>query len=194
MTTTSPTLKLQIAAAVASLLMVSLFVVRASSAAFSAQTVNPSNSWATGSVSLTDDDGGGTASAMFKVTGMMPGDTLTKCIAVTYSGSADPKPVKLFSAVTNNGLADHLDVTIKEGDGGGYTSCTGFVATATLANAVTLTSFGASNSYATGVGTWDPTGTAQTKTYQFSVTLGTDTPDSAQGTDAQATFTWETSS
>lgn len=194
MVATGSTLKVQIAAAVASLLMVSLFVVRASSAAFSAQTGNPSNSWTTGSVSLTDDDGGGAASAMFKVTGMMPGDTVTKCIAVTYTGSVDPAPVKLFSAVTDNGLADHLDVTIKEGDGGGYSSCTGFVASATLANAVTLTAFGANNSYATGVGTWDPTATGQTKTYQFVVTLGSDTPEGAQGSDAQATFTWETTS
>ena len=194
MVLTGTTARLQVAAAVASLLMVSMFVVRGSSAAFSAQTVNPSNSWATGAVALSDDDGGGGASAMFDVDGMVPGDTVTKCITVTYTGSADPAAVKLFATVTDNGLADHLDITVKEGDGGGYSSCAGFSATATLENAVTLNSFAGHSDYATGTGTWNPTASGQSKTYQFVVTLGADTPSSAQGADAQATFTWETSS
>lgn len=194
MDSTQSALRLQVAAAIVSLAMVSLFVVRASSAAFSAQTVNTSNSWATGAVALTDDDGGGAASAMFDVTGMTPGDTVVKCIAVTYAGSADPSPVKLYSSVTDNGLAAHLDVTVREGDGGGYGSCAGFTPSATIANGVTLTTFGGYSDYATGIGTWDPTATGQTKTYQFTVTLGADTPDSAQGADAQAGFTWELTS
>jgi hypothetical protein len=194
MTTSSSTMKLHVAATIAALLMVSLLVVRASSAAFSAQTDNPSNSWATGAVALSDDDGGGAGSAMFDVTGMIPGDTITKCIAVTYAGSADPSPVKLFSTVTDNGLADHLDVTVREGDGGGYGSCAGFSATATIATAVTLTTFAGYSDYASGIGTWDPTATGQTKTYEFTVTLGADTPDTAQGADAQAGFTWEITS
>ena len=191
---TTGTFKLQAAAAIASLLMVSLFVVRASSAAFSAQTVNTSNSWSTGAVALSDDDGGGAGSAMFDVTGMTPGDTVVKCITVTYTGSTDPSAVKLYSSVTDNGLADHLDVTVKEGDGGGYGSCTGFAATATIADAVTLTAFGAYADYASGIGTWNPSATGQAKTYQFTVTLGSDTPDTAQGADAQAGFTWEITS
>lgn len=194
MTTTTGTFKLHIAAAALSLLMVSLFVVRASSAAFSAQTTNASNSWATGAVALTDDDGGGAASAMFDVTGMTPSDTVVKCITVTYAGSADPSPVKLYSSVTDNGLADHLDVTVEEGDGGGYGSCVGFVTSATIASGVTLTDFAGYADYASGIGTWDPTATGQSKTYRFSVTLGADTPDTAQGADAQAGFTWELTS
>lgn len=187
------TWKLQLAAAVASLLLVSTLVVRVSSAAFSAQTDNPSNSWATGEVTLSDDDGGGAASAMFDVTGMLPGQTVTKCITVTYTGSADPTAVKLFADVTDGGLGDHLDVTVREGDGGAYADCTGFATTATLANGVTLNDFADHADYATGAGSWNPTGTEQDKTYQFVVTLGADTPDAAQGADAQATFTWETS-
>lgn len=188
----SSTLKLQIGAAIASLLLVSLLVLRVSSAAFSAQTDNPGNSWATGQISLTDDDGGGVASAMFDVTNMVPGDSVTKCITVTYTGAADPSAVKLYTAITDGGLGDHLDVTIAEGDGGGYADCTGFSATATLKNAVTLNSLAAHADYGTGTGTWDPTATGQSKTYRFVVTLGSDTPDSVQGADAQATFTWET--
>lgn len=186
--------KLHVGAAVASALLISLLVVRVSAAAFSAQTANPSNSWDTGQINLADDDGGGLASAMFDVSGMVPGDTVTRCIKVTYTGGANPAGVKLYSSVTDGGLGPHLDVTVKEGDGGAYGDCTGFSPTATLASGVTLNAFGAYADYATGVGTWDPSATGQAKTYQFAVTLGTDTPDSAQGSDAQATFTWETTS
>jgi hypothetical protein len=186
------TLKLQVAAAAVSLALVSLLVLRVSSAAFSAQTTSPGNSWATGQIDLSDDDGDGAASAMFDVTGMLPGDTVTKCITVTYTGSVDPGAVKLFVDVTDGGLADHLDLTVREGDGGQYGDCTGFNSTATLATAMTLTDFADYADYATGAGTWNPTGTGQSKTYQFVAVLGADTPDAAQGADAQATFTWET--
>jgi hypothetical protein len=186
------TLKLQVAAAAVSLVLVSLLVLRVSSAAFSAQTDNPDNSWATGQIDLSDDDGGGAASAMFDVTGMVPGQTVTKCITVTYTGGVDPGVVKVFADVTDGGLGDHLDVTVKEGNGGAYGNCTGFSATATLESAVTLNAFAAHADYATGAGTWNPSATGQAKTYQFVATLGSDTPDSVQGADAQATFTWET--
>ena len=186
------TLKLQVAAAAVSLALVSLLVLRVSSAAFSAQTVNPDNSWATGEISLSDDDGGGAASAMFDVADMVPGQSVTKCITVTYTGAVDPGVVKVYAAVTDGGLGPHLDLTVKEGDGGAYGDCTGFNPTATLETAVTLNAFGAHADYATGAGTWNPTATGQSKTYQFIAVLGADTPDSAQGADSQATFTWET--
>ena len=188
----SSALKLQIGAAVAALLLVSLLVLRVSSAAFTATTENPDNSWATGQIALSDDDDDTAASAMFDVSDMVPGDVVTKCITVTYTGAADPEPVKLYADVTDNGLGDHLDVRVREGDGGGYADCTGFSATATLENNVTLNAFAAHADYATGAGTWDPSATGQAKTYEFVVTLGVDTPDTAQGADAQATFTWET--
>lgn len=184
------TTKLQFTAAAISLALVSLLVLRVSSAAFSAQTDNPGNSWATGQIALSDDDGG--ASALFDVTGMVPGGSETNCITVTYTGDIDPGVVKLYADVTDGGLGPHLDVTVREGDGGGFGDCTGFSTTATLETDVTLNAFAAHADYATGAGTWDPSATGQTKTYQIVVTLGTDTPDAVQGDSAQATFTWET--
>lgn len=185
--------KLQIGATVASVLLVSLLVVRVSSAAFSATTQNPSNNWASGSIALSDDDGGGLASAMFDVTGMLPGQTVTRCIKLTYTGATDPTQVKLYGSVTDNGLADYLDVTVKQGAGGGYGNCTGFTASGTILNAVKLKNFGINNTgYSTGVGTWDPAASGDTQVYEFTVTLRSDTPSSAQGSDAKATFTWET--
>jgi len=185
--------KLQIGAAAASLLLVSMFVLRVSSAAFSASTQNTGNSWSTGSITLTDDDGGGVNQAMFNVTGMVPGQTATKCIVVTYSGSVNPTAVKLYSSgINDNGLAPHLDLTVEEGDGGSYSSCTGFSATSTIVNVKTLTAFNTDhNGFGNGAGSWDPSGGGQSKTYKFSVTLGNDTPASAQNTDASAAFKWE---
>ena len=185
--------KLQVAAAAASVLLVSLLVVRVSSAAFSATTANPANNWASGSITLTDDDGGGAGSAMFNVTGMLPGQTVRRCIALTYNGAVDPGVVKLYGSVVDGGLADHLEVTVKEGTGGGSGSCTGFVATGTIVNGARLKTFGTTRTdYATGVGTWDPAANGDAQVYEFTATLRGDTPSSAQGSDAQATFTWET--
>lgn len=189
------TWKLQAGAALVSLALMSGLVLRVSSAAFSATTDNPTNSWATGSISLTDDDGGGGSSAMFNATGMLPGDVVEKCIVVTYTGAVDPTAVKLYGTVTNTGgLDDHLDITVTEGSGGSYGSCTGFTADpAPIVNNITLKAFGTNHTgYANGAGTWNPTASGQTKTYKFSVTLGSDTPSSAQGASAGATFVWET--
>jgi len=188
-------IRLQVGATLASLVLISLLVMRVSAAAFTATTDNPQNSWDTGSITLTDDDGGGAGSAMFNVSGMLPGQTEVRCITVTYTGAADPAAVKLYVAVTDGGLGAHLDVEVSQvtETGGSGNACgtvsgpTGIVATQTL------NAFGTAHSgYSNGAGTWDPTGTAQTQSYQFTVTLGADTPDSAQGSDAQATFTWET--
>lgn len=189
------TWKLQIGAAIASLALVSLLVLQVSSAAFVANTENTGNSWTTGQVALSDDDGGPTSGvAMFDVTGMLPGDTVKRCIEVTYTGASDPQPVKLYASGTDSGLGQYLDVSVTEGSGSTFGNCgTTFVADsgAQIVNS-TLAAFKAD---ADGAGIWDPTGTGptgQSKTYEFVVTLNAATPDSAQGASAAATFTWET--
>ena len=185
------TWKMQLGAAVASLLLVTMLVLRVSAAAFTATTEDPSNNWEAGSIALSDD----AASAMFNVTGMLPGQTETRCITVTYTGAVNPAVVKLYGTVTDGGLGDHLDVTVREvtETGGSGNTCGTLSSPTVIVNNVTLNAFGTANSnYATGAGGWDPATTGDTKTYEFAVTLGSDTPSSAQGTDAQATFTWET--
>ena len=186
------TWKLQLGAATASLALVSLLVMQVSSAAFSATNVNEDNSWSTGTIALSDDVAAGTA--LFDVSGMFPGDTVTKCIVVTYDGAVDPTAVRLYATVDDTGgLGDHLDVTVKEGTGGSAANCSGFVAGATIVNDDTLNAVGAAHSgYANGAGTWDPAADGDAQTYEFTVTLGSDTPSSVQGASATATFTWET--
>ncbi len=158
--------------------------------AFSATTSNPTNNWASGTVALSDDDSN---TAMFTATALKPGSTGTKCIAVTSTGSL-PAAVKLYgtSYATTNGLASNLNITVDEGTGGTFASCAGFTSTSNIYTG-TLASFGTTKTnFATGVGTWTPTGTAsETKSYKLTYTLSASTPDTAQGGTAAMGFTWE---
>jgi hypothetical protein len=108
----------------------------ASNAAFSGITANPSNSWHTGSVTLTDDDTGGvndeTGTAMFALgaSQLQPGATGERCIRVTYAGSVNSTGVKLYAPTVDivnaggnaTGLAQYLTMKIEEGTGTGQFS------------------------------------------------------------------------
>lgn len=188
----SSTRKLQAAAAAASFLLVSLLVLRVSAAAFTAQTDNPNNAWQAGAVNLTDSRG--TGSAMFNVSAMVPGQTESRCINVTYSGTADPGAVKLFASSSGT-LAQHLNVTVQEGSSpsGAYPSCTGFTSASTIVNSLALNTFSTDHAnYGNGAGTWDPASGTHSRGYRVDVTLSASAPNSAQGTNAAATLTWET--
>jgi hypothetical protein len=160
-----------------------------SQAALTAQTSNRGNGFNVGSVTLTDDDSG---TAMFAVTGLQPGATGQKCVAVTYAGSIDAS-IKAFVApgdLTGTGLGPYLNLTIEEGTGGSFGSCTGFTP-ATSDFSGTLAGFaGGSTSSANGVGTFTPTGgSGATTVYRFAYTVA-DT-NAAQGRTATVRFSWE---
>lgn len=165
-------------------------VWQSSYSAFSATTSNPTNNWTAGTVALSDDD---SSTAMFTASNLKPGSTGTKCIAVTSTGSL-ASTVKLYgtSYTTTNGLATNLNLSVEEGTGGTFGSCAGFTGGVSVFNG-TLASFGTvKTSFATGVGTWAPTGTgSETKSYRLIYTLSSSTPDTAQGGTAAMGFTWE---
>lgn len=189
--TTTGTWKLQAGAALVAMALMSGLVLRVSAAAFTADVDNAANSWATGSIALGTD----ATTAMFSVTGMLPGQTETRCITVTYTGDTDPGAVKLYGSVTDSGLGPHLDITVTEATetGGTGSTCGTLAASTVIVATQTLNAFGSAyTNYSTGAGAWDPAATGDTKTYQFSVTLGADTPTTAQGGSADATFTWQT--
>jgi hypothetical protein len=176
------------------LLASSAVVYQASNAAFSAQTANGTNNWASGSVTISDDDSG---NAIVNLSNLKPGDTATKCINVTYTGSLSAT-VKLYtSASTDSGLGQYLDFSVDEGTGatGGATlDCTGFTLGSALYPAGTLGGAGGfitvKNSYTNGVSTWAPAGGSNaTKSYRFVWTLQDN--NSAQNKSSSATFTWE---
>jgi len=168
------------------LALVSLVVMVGSRAAFSDTTSNAANSWSAGTVTITDDDSG---SAMFNASAMKPGDTVTECIVVTYSGSLVPADVSLYGSTGGSGLDAYLDMTVDIGTGGVFGDCIGFSLSSTPFSG-TLASFSATHTnFASGVLAWSPAATPQSRTYRFTLTLQDD--NAAQGLNATATFTWE---
>jgi hypothetical protein len=167
------------------LLASSAVVYQASNAAFTGTTANPSNAWASGTVSLTDNDSG---VALFNATGLKPGSTDTKCMVVTYTGSLTAA-VRLYATTySDNGLAQYLTFAVDEGTGSAA-DCSDFTLGTNLYTG-TLSGFSGKSSYATGVSAWTPAGGSNaTKTYKFSWTLQDN--DLAQGKSSAATFTWE---
>jgi hypothetical protein len=171
----------------------SAIVWQASYSAFSATTSNAANNWAAGTVVLTNDSA---ATAMFNASGLKPGSTGTKCIAVTSTGTL-PSAVKLYTTApaTTNALSTYINLTITQGTGGSFASCASFVAdsSGSAIYSGTLAAIGTANtSYATGLTNWSPTGSAsETKVYQFTYTVSSSAPNSAQGGTAALGFTWE---
>ncbi|MCC8907350.1 hypothetical protein [Curtobacterium sp. GD1] len=177
----------------AALVASGVVVSAASYSAFSATTVNPTSNWTAGSVALTDDDNN---TALFNATGLKPGSTGANCITVTSTGTL-PSTVKLYgtNAATTNALASNINLTVEQGTGGGFGSCTGFTAASTNGTLYsgTVAGFGtASTNFATGVGSWAPTGSgSESRVYRFTYTVSSTAPNTVQGGTAALGFTWE---
>ena len=142
-----------------------LVVSQASYSAYSATTVNPTSNWTAGSVALTDDDSN---TALFTATNLKPGQTGSNYIAVTSTGTL-ASTVKLYGtgAATTNNLASNITLSVVQGTGGGFGSCSGFTPLASGSSLYngTLAGFGSSyTNFSNGVGTWAPTGTTGTQT------------------------------
>ena len=170
-----------------------LVVSQASYSAYSASTENPTSNWASGTVALSDDDDN---TAAFRVADLEPGSTRTRCIAVTSTGSL-PSSVKLYATnqATTNDLAAHMRLTITQGTGGSFGGCAGFTPLARGARLYdgTLEGFGSTaTSYASGLGSWSPTGQAdETRTFRLVYSVDADAPDSTQGGTVTGGLTWE---
>ena len=179
---------LRLGAVVAALLLVSMLVVTISRSAFSDTTSNAGNNWAAGTVTITDDDAG---VAMFNASDMKPGDSVSNCIVVTYSGSLTPATVSLYGSTGGTGLDAYLTLDLDLGTGGSFGSC------GTFAKDVggdifdgTLSSFAATHTnFGNGLQSWAPASTPVSKTYMFTLTLQDN--NAAQGLNATGTFTWE---
>jgi len=177
-----------------------LVVAQSSYSAYSATTVNPTSNWATGTVALTDDDAN---VAAFTATNLKPGSTGSRCIVVSSTGSL-PASVKLYGtgAATTKALASSINLNVTQGTGGSFGSCTGFTALSTGSSVYsgTLADFGSSaTNYSTGVGSWTTAGVAtgaaaETRTYQLTYSVRTETTNDTQGGTAALGFTWEAQS
>ena len=140
-------------------------------------------------IGLTDDAAG---TAMFSGDLLLaPGEPSERCIRVTFDGTVDPQPVLLYAASVEGDLAPFLDLRVETGhpDGGDFGDCSGFVPTETVFSG-TLADFGAAHAaYDTGLGTWDPAGPGESRSFRFVVTVRDD--PAAEGLSAGFGFTWE---
>ena len=171
----------------AALVLSAGLVWHASYAGFSDATTPWAATVGTGTLALTDDD---TALRMFTATGIKPGATGTRCIAVSSSGS--PAAVRLYGTgrSSSNGLSAALRLTISLGTGGSARNCSGFTATATPYTG-TLAAFPTSG-WAAGVGEWTTTGTtATTRVYQVTWSLPANAPNNVQAGTVAMSFVWE---
>jgi hypothetical protein len=185
-----------ISAAPVAVLVAGLLIWQSSNAAFTARTQSVGNNWATGSVSLTDDDLG---AAAFSVQGVVPGQTGSRCITVTSTSSV-PGVVKLYlTRMGLNGLQDYIYGSLETGAGGSFGSCTGFVAEAPATPFVPFSLFGASTyDYATGAAPWATAGNTagESKTYKFTWVFDTTgltqaQVDALQGKSISTDLIWE---
>ena len=164
---------------------VSISIMQYSKAAFTATTSNSSSNWATGSVVLSDDDSG---TAMFSSSNMTAGQSVVKCIAVTYSGTlTSGVSVKLYGT-SSGALASYLNLTVQQGTGGGFGTCTGFSGSQIYSGTAsgfssTYTGFGA------GLTGFSPSANPETHTYRFTITVQND--NNAQNKTATADYSWE---
>jgi hypothetical protein len=164
--------------------------------AFSSTTSSASNQFASGTVALGDNDLG---ASLYNVSNAKPGESFSKCIKVTYTGSLDAD-VHLYTTSSIGTLGQYVELTITPGSQASpsFPSCTGFTADSGGAlYSGTLAAFAtAKNSYANGVvdypGSSTKWQTNESVVYQFTVTLQSSAPEAAQGlTTGSHTFTWE---
>jgi hypothetical protein len=184
-------LVLQLAGVALSFILIALLVVTSSRAAFVAQNDNVTNQVTAAAVDLSDNDAG---TAMFaNVTGLMPGTDVDRCIDVTYTGTVDPTAVLLYiNAAPTGTLAPYLNLTIDIGadTADPFRTCTGFTPSANVYTG-TLAAFAtANNSYATGLSTWDPVGSPETRTFRFRISVQDNA--AAEGLTSTFGFSWET--
>ena len=186
------------------LLVSGALVYQSSSAAFTDSTWSPVETWAAGSVALTDNSNSSllwTAQA-----GLKPGVTATRCVLVTYSGSLDANisfyPTSYAATDTTSAdLQDWLKFTVVAYDGD-QTAATTDGCKASMPTALTLTNpinaepaatLKARTAFAAGA----RTSTAVTPTaphyitYQITYLVDNGATNEAQNDTVALAFTWE---
>lgn len=97
--------------------------------AFNDVSDNPGNSFAAGTVAISDDDAG---AAMFDaLADLRPGDSFSRCIVVTYDGSL-PASVRLHGTTGGTGLDSYLSLQVTRGSkSSAFSGCSDFAADST---------------------------------------------------------------
>jgi hypothetical protein len=195
MTTRRPTRKLLFSTLVVAI--VAAVTGTGTYAAFSGTSVNPSNAFSAGTVSISDNDAGG---SLLSLSGATPGNSSTGCIKVTYSGSLIAN-VHIYGSATGS-LPSYLTLTVTRGTDSSptFASCGNFSADSTnyIGSGAGVIYSGSLSAFpgTYGAGVIDPTSgspamwsTSDAHSYKFVVTVQNNA--AAQGLSSTASFTWE---
>ncbi|WP_030156867.1 hypothetical protein [Glycomyces sp. NRRL B-16210] len=155
------------------LLLAVILIYQVSRSAFTADTETGSSTFSATSIDLTNDRSG---SSVFTAGDLVPGDSDSGAVAVTYTGGADAAVRMYTTDNDDSGLAAHLDMVITDDAGGTWNG--------TLAELQGSTDFG-SGLLEHSMSDED------TITYTIAFTLNSNAPNSAQGASAATTFVWE---
>ena len=146
--------------------------------AFSSETSNPGNQITAGTVALSDNDGD---VALYNLPNAEPGDSATRCIRVTYSGSL-AADVRMYTANAIGALGPHVNLQVTPGAGNNG-NCSDFVADGAAVFNNTLNNL--PTTFAGGVvdnpGVSSAWNQNDAVTYRFVATLDVNAPNSAQG-------------
>jgi hypothetical protein len=194
-------IRIKAALALATLVAASLVWSGGTFSSFDRTSTMPGNSVGTATVKLADNDNG---TALLTAGALRPGDSVTGCVLVSYSGSTSAQ-VRMLATTGGTGLASSLTLTVTRGTFSSTPaagSCTGFTADTTAWSAYgagvvyngTLTSFPSSSGSAlpdpsaSSTATWT---SGDTHAYKLVLKLPASAAGSAQGLSASASFTWQ---
>jgi hypothetical protein len=176
--------------------MLAIVGVVGTRAAISATTANPGNQFNAGTINLADNDGG---TYMYQVNNVQPGDSISRCIRVTYTGSLN-STVKLFMDTPLDALAPYVDMSVKAGTQATSTfpDCTGFSSTSTLYSG-TLSGFQSTSGSAASGLAYSPHGATpwvnnDSVVYQVTLTLQSGTRPAGADFSGTHTYTWQADS
>lgn len=153
---------------------------------FSATTQNSGNEISAGTVVLSDNDAG---SAMFNVTNAKPGETWTRCIKISYSGTL-PSTIHIYQLGGQGPLSSYLKLKLEQGTQteATFPSCSGFTPDGTNGTGVDYEgpAFGwVGTTYETGAPVvpfgktaWGP---GESVVFRSTLTLSPEAPELAQG-------------
>ncbi len=169
--------------------------VGASWSAFFSTTGSPGNTFSAGTVNIGDNDA---SSSMYSLSNQKPGDSVTKCIKVTYTGSL-AAAVRLYASAVGP-VGDYVSLTITPGTGNPtFPDCDGFTPDSTPIFNGTLRGFASTySSFDTGLedapGTSSGWVTNDAVVYQFTLALQDNNLANGGATPLSTgvhSFTWE---
>ena len=173
--------------------LVAIVGVVGTRAAISATTDNPGNQFNAGTISLADNDGG---SYMYQANNVQPGDSISRCIEVTYTGTLD-STVKLFMTTPLDTLGPYVDLSIDAGTQASpvFPSCTGFSPSSNLYTG-TLSAFQTAHATAPAGLVYSPNGASPWTNnnhvvYRVTLTLRNVARGPGQDFSGTHTFTWQ---